>query len=150
MVLDRSAVAWDVATSVDTEFSRKVRTLAGNYQLLRYYPQLLMPWRNRMWLHYVSYKLGRLLLPWLLLTLLVSSGFMPVPWNGVLLVAQGAIYGLAWLDPWIAERTLLKRVSSPARTLVAMMLAAALAVRVFFVDPRSLWIVTSAKKESHL
>jgi len=151
LLLDRTAVAWDAATSVDTEFSRKVRTLAGNYQLLRYYPQLLMPVRNRMWLHYVSYKVGRLLLPWFLLALLISSVFLPVPWNGVLLAAQAAAYGLAWADPWIAEHTPLKRLSSPARTLVAMMLAAALAVRVFFVaDPRSLWIVTSAKKEGNL
>ena len=62
LITDESAIAWDYPTSRRIEFHRKVRTLAGNYQILRYYPALLGP-RNRMWLHFVSYKLGRLLLP---------------------------------------------------------------------------------------
>ena len=60
LIADPAAVAWDYPTSLQTEFRRKVRTLAGNYQLLRYYPKLLSPFHNRLWLDYLSYKLGRL------------------------------------------------------------------------------------------
>src|SRR5205085_1070151 len=64
LILEPAAKAYDSPTSLDTEFRRKVRTQAGVYQLLRYYPQLLGP-GNRMWLDFCSHKLGRLALPWL-------------------------------------------------------------------------------------
>ena len=40
---------------LESEFWRKVHTLAGNSQILGAYPQLLTP-RNRMLLHFLSYK----------------------------------------------------------------------------------------------
>ena len=57
----------------DTERRRKVRTLAGNYQLLRLEPRLLLPFGNPVWLQFVSHKLGRLVVPYALAALLVSS-----------------------------------------------------------------------------
>jgi cellulose synthase/poly-beta-1,6-N-acetylglucosamine synthase-like glycosyltransferase len=145
--MEEGAIAWDVPTSVDTEFGRKVRTLAGNYQLLAHYPRLLVPFANRMWIHYVSYKLGRLVLPWLLLMLFVASWFLPEPWRWLVVAAQLAAYGVAFLDRWIPEGSLPKRFTSPARTFAVMMLAAASAVRILWTDPRRLWIVTSAKSK---
>src|SRR6266404_1259830 len=62
LVVEDSARAFDYPTTRDTEFRRKVRTLAGNYQMIRLFPHLLGP-RNRMCFHYLSYKVGRLLLP---------------------------------------------------------------------------------------
>lgn len=150
LVVARDAIAWDVPTSRQTEFQRKTRTLGGNYQLLLHYPQLLSPFANRMWVHYISYKLGRLMLPWILAAILVSSFFLPSPWQAILLAAQIGGYGIALLDPWISASNPLKKISSPAGTFVVMMAAAVLALRVFFVNPRSMWIVTSAKKETHL
>ncbi len=147
LVIDESAIAWDLPTSVDTEFIRKVRTLAGNYQLLWHFPSLLMPFRNRMWLHFVSYKMGRLLLPWLLLVMFVSGFFLPAPWRIWAVGGQVLVYLLALLDPVIGKGPL-KKLSSPARTFCVMMLAAAIAVRIFLVDPRSLWVVTAASKKA--
>ena len=92
LVVEPQAVAWDVPTSRRTEFQRKVRTLAGNYQLLSHYPQLVSPLRNRMWLHYVSYKLARLLLPWAFAALFVSSFFLPQPWNFAVVGCQAFCY----------------------------------------------------------
>ena len=40
-VVDEEAVAWEQGFSIKAEFRRKVRTLAGNYQILRQYPALL-------------------------------------------------------------------------------------------------------------
>lgn len=149
-IVEDRAVAWDVPTSVSTEFVRKVRTLAGNYQLLRYYPQLLSPIGNRMWLHYVSYKLGRLLLPWFLILAAISTFFLPSPWMAIALSIQALVYALAFLDPHLPQRNPLKRIASPARTFLTMMLAAIFALKIWFVDPRSLWVVTSAKKGNQL
>jgi cellulose synthase/poly-beta-1,6-N-acetylglucosamine synthase-like glycosyltransferase len=61
VILDGSAKAFDQPMPLKTEFRRKIRTQAGVYQILAAYPALLGP-RNRMWIHFVSHKLGRLLL----------------------------------------------------------------------------------------
>ncbi len=60
-------------TSATGEYARKVRTLTGNFQLLAWMPQLLLPVRNPVWLQFVCHKLLRLLTPWLVL--LAAVGF---------------------------------------------------------------------------
>lgn len=76
-VFDSSAKAYDlVACCPNAEFARKVRTLAGNYQLLTQLPDLLVPWRNPVFLQFVSHKVGRLLVPYALMLLFISNLFM--------------------------------------------------------------------------
>jgi len=142
LVMDSRARAYDIPTSLDTEFRRKIRTLAGNYQILRAYPALLGR-GNRMWLHFMSYKFGRLLLPWLLLILAAASFGLPAPWRTVLLACQAAFYCLALADVWIFKPRLLKRLSSSAHTFLVMMIATLGGLSVFFIPPRALWKVTS-------
>jgi cellulose synthase/poly-beta-1,6-N-acetylglucosamine synthase-like glycosyltransferase len=143
LVMDSRARAYDIPTSLETEFRRKIRTLAGNYQILRAYPALLGP-GNRMWFHFVSYKFGRLLLPWLLLILAAASFGLPAPWRGAVLAGQALFYGLAVADAWILKPRLLKRLSSSAHTFLVMMIATLGGLSVFFIPPRTLWKVTSA------
>jgi cellulose synthase/poly-beta-1,6-N-acetylglucosamine synthase-like glycosyltransferase len=149
IVVDEEAVGWEQAFSLKGEFRRKVRTQAGVYQILRDYPALLGP-GNRMWFHFVSYKMGRLALPWILLALFGVSFGLTRPWNFWAVGAQAAFYLLALADFAIPSKTLLKRISSPARAFVNLMAAAALAVSVFFVAPHRLWKPTeaSAAKDS--
>lgn len=144
LIMDARAKAYDYPTSLETEFNRKVRTLAGNYQILRAYPALLGP-GNRMWIHFMSYKFGRLLLPWCLIALAVSSFWLPDPWRWLLLAGQGMVYLLAAIDP-LMPRGPLKYVSSPARTFITMMIAALRAMSVFVKPAKSLWKVTSASR----
>jgi hypothetical protein len=92
-----------------------------------------------MWFHFASYKLGRLMLPWVLVVLFASSCFLPSPWRWFLLGGQAIFYGLAAVDPLLPARFPLKRLSSLARTFVSLMLAAAWGPSVFFVPPQSLW-----------
>jgi cellulose synthase/poly-beta-1,6-N-acetylglucosamine synthase-like glycosyltransferase len=66
IVLCHEAEAYDQACDDDREFSRKVRTLAGNYQLVALLPALLVPGRCPVWFQLVSHKLLRLLCPWAL------------------------------------------------------------------------------------
>lgn len=49
-----------VYASAAAEYSRKVRTLAGNFQLLLRHPWLLNPLTNRIWFRTVSHKFCRL------------------------------------------------------------------------------------------
>ncbi len=73
IILSHEAEAYDEAYGDEQEFGRKVRTLAGNYQLVAKLPWLLLPFRNPVWFQLVSHKLLRLLCPFALLVLLWAS-----------------------------------------------------------------------------
>ena len=96
VVYDERALAYDRLPDrpVD-EFRRKVRTLSGNFQLAALLPQALLPCRNPIWVQFVSHKLLRLLIPWILLAAFVASGLLDAPLYRTLLLAQLLFYGLA-------------------------------------------------------
>jgi poly-beta-1,6-N-acetyl-D-glucosamine synthase len=74
VVFNESARAFDRAPDdADAEARRKVRTLAGNYQILWLEPRVLLPWRNPVWFQYMSHKIGRLAVPYGLLAILSTS-----------------------------------------------------------------------------
>lgn len=61
ILFEPGAVAYDPQTlETRHEKRRKVRTLAGNYQMLFRYPAWLLPWKNRCWWQLVSHKYLRL------------------------------------------------------------------------------------------
>lgn len=138
LIVEKSARAVDYPTTLQAEFHRKVRTLAGNYQLIYELPKLLTS-ANRMWFHFVSYKVGRLLLPYSLIAIAVSSFFLPAPFSWLVIGMQLGFYSLALGDSTIPETFSLKRLSSPAATFVTMMAAVLCGLSVFFVNPQSLW-----------
>jgi hypothetical protein len=138
IVMEEKARAYDVATGLEAEFRRKVRTQAGLYQLMREFPALLWP-GTRMWLHFVSYKLGRLLLPFFLLGALVSAFGLRWPWNGVAVGGQVAVYLLAAGNRWIGEKSAVKRITAPLAAFVVLVGAALCAVSIVFVPAQKLW-----------
>lgn len=146
LIVDPRARMYDYPTGLKTEFRRKVRTLAGNYQILRAYPRLLTP-ANRMLLHFCSYKLGRLLLPFALIAALVCSFGLPHPYAAFAVGAQGAFYLLAIADRWVPEGSL-KRITSTLRTFVTMMVAALFAVSILFLPSSRFWRPTQIPKTS--
>ena len=148
IILEESAKAFDYPTSLESEFRRKVRTQAGLYQTLQFYPNLLTQ-AHPMWLHFASGKFGRLLMPWALLLMGIASFGLPAPWRTLALAAQSCFYLLALLDLVLPEGQPVKRFTSPLRTFIVLMIAAALAVRVFFVPPRDLWKETRVRKVEH-
>jgi cellulose synthase/poly-beta-1,6-N-acetylglucosamine synthase-like glycosyltransferase len=89
------------------EFRRKVRTLAGNYQLMTWMPAVLLPWRNRLWWQFVSHRALRLLVPWLLLVMLLCAAVLPGTLYAVAFGGQVIFYllGLAGYWPAIASRS---------------------------------------------
>jgi len=143
IVFEERARAYDFPTKLEAEFRRKVRTLAGLFQLIRFYPALLGP-ANRMWLHFYSYKLSRLVLPYALLAILVSSFGLPGGWRAWSLGGQALFYLLALADPAIPESWLLKRISSASRAFAVWMLAALCSAAVLFLPPEKLWRVPRA------
>lgn len=99
VLFEAQARAYDrTAPTARAEFRRKVRTLAGNFQLFLAQPWLLSPWSNRIWLQTVSHKALRLLAPPLLaLALLTSAALAYQMLYAVLFAAQAAFYTAALL-----------------------------------------------------
>ncbi len=73
IVLCDEAEAYDLACEDEREFSRKVRTLAGNYQLLAKLPAALVPGKSPIWFQLLSHKILRLLCPWALAVIFLTS-----------------------------------------------------------------------------
>jgi biofilm PGA synthesis N-glycosyltransferase PgaC len=104
VVFEERACAFDrTAPDANAEGRRKLRTLAGNYQLLWLEPRLLLPWRNPVWLQFVSHKVGRLLVayalpPLLLLSLLLARR---APVYAAAFSVQSMFYLLACYGAWL-------------------------------------------------
>jgi cellulose synthase/poly-beta-1,6-N-acetylglucosamine synthase-like glycosyltransferase len=127
VTLSHDAEAYDLAYGDEQEFGRKVRTLAGNYQLVAKLPWLLIPGKNPVWFQFVSHKLLRLVCPWALAVLLVSSLALSLTPGGselergfwqLLALGQLLFYALAALGSRAG------RLGALARTFVVLNLAA--------------------------
>lgn len=141
LVFEEDAVAVDEPTLLQSEFRRKVRTQAGILQLLATFPGLYSS-RNRMRLHFISLKIGRLMLPYLLLAALLSALALPGRWRWIAAGPQILFWAIAAVDPWIGRGSALKRLSAPARAFAVLVFSAFAALRILFLPARSLWVET--------
>jgi cellulose synthase/poly-beta-1,6-N-acetylglucosamine synthase-like glycosyltransferase len=139
VIFDARARAWDTDLGADREFSRKVRTLSGNYQLLQLAPWLLSG-ENSLRFEFVSHKLLRLAVPFALVALLISSMVSPGVVYRSALVLQGLFYGLSLLAGLRLMRGPLASVADAARTFVVLNGAAALAFVNFLTGRKAAWI----------
>ncbi len=131
----------------DREFRRKVRTLAGNYQLVALDPGLLDPRRNRLFWPLISHKLTRLMVPWCLAAMLVASTALALRGSSLYawaVAAQAAFYLLA-LAAWPLSRAGRRvRLLSVPYALVLLNVAAAFALFGFLRgSQRATWKATS-------
>ncbi len=140
VIFDSRARAWDVADLGESrEFSRKVRTLSGNYQLLQFAPWLLTA-QNAIRFEFVSHKLSRLVVPFALLALLLASMFLPQPFYRAALVAQLAFYVLSLAALGGIKVGPLSRLADAARTFVVLNSAALVAFVNFATGRKAVWV----------
>jgi biofilm PGA synthesis N-glycosyltransferase PgaC len=139
VVFQPSAIARDrLFSQKGKEFSRKVRTLTGNYQLLRLEPWLLSP-ENPLLFRFVCHKLLRLVVPLFLALMLISSAMA----SGVLYHAtfwvQIAFYALAAFGA-IKPSTKTFRPIAIANTFVMLNAAATFAFYSFVIGRKRMWV----------
>jgi biofilm PGA synthesis N-glycosyltransferase PgaC len=139
VVFEPKAIARDrLFNEKGKEFSRKVRTLTGNYQLMRLAPWLLSS-SNPLLFRFLSHKILRLLGPLLLALMLLASATARGPfyrgifWIQVLFYASA---GLGALSPTIKK---FKPVGI-ASTFVMLNAAAALAFYNFIAGRKRVWL----------
>lgn len=144
VVFDPAAIAWDKRALAKAEFGRKVRTLGGVWQAFARMPQLFTR-ANRMRLHFLSHKFGRLVLPWALLAIVVATFALPpgglrsaLLWNEALLAS------MALAAPYVPSGLRIKRLFSAARAFLSMNLAAGASIRVFFTPAHQIWASPTA------
>ncbi len=153
VVFEQEALAFDFPAASGTEFRRRWRTLCGLLQAHAWYPGIITA-SGRMRLHFLSHKLGRLVLPWAILTVMIAGFALPVSaFRDLVLAAEGLVFLVAALDRWIPSTWPLKRVTSPARMFLLMNLAAAAAVAVFFIPAEKVWkptrVANPTSSDSH-
>lgn len=140
VVFDSRARAWDSPyLGKGREFSRKVRTLSGNYQLLEIAPWLLSS-QNSIRFEFISHKLSRLASPFALFALFIATVFLPGPFYRVALLGQFVFYALA-LAAFVGIKIgPLSRIGDPARTFVTLNCAAVIAFMNFVMGRKAVWV----------
>jgi len=140
VIFDPRARAWDTPNlGGSREFSRKVRTLNGNYQLMQLAPWLLSS-ENPIRFEFVSHKLLRLAVPFALAILLLTSIALPGRFYGVVLALQLMFYALSVLSITRRfERGTLARIADAAGTFVLLNSAAVVALANFVSGRRTSW-----------
>lgn len=138
VIFQPSAIARDLVFSEKgKEFSRKVRTLTGNYQLLRLAPWLLSS-ANPLLFRFVSHKLLRLLVPLLLVLMLIASAMASGPFFAAIFWLQVVFYAFAALGTVHPTLKRLKPIAI-AGTFVMLNAAAALAFYNFIAGKNKVW-----------
>jgi glycosyltransferase involved in cell wall biosynthesis len=143
-VLDRAAIVNDVwPGKVSGEFQRKVRTLAGNYQLFSLAPWTLGP-QNRVLFQLFSHKVMRLAVPYFFVLLLVSA-----TWLGIASPAWRVVALVQWAG-WIASAIALRwklpvihRFASAAGAMLVLNIAAVVGLHRFLFTKGPLWKIWS-------
>ncbi len=107
-IFDPCAIAYDsVSKDIHSEMTRKIRTLAGNWQLLKIKPSIVLPFKNKIWWNFLSHKIYRLMVPFFMIYLLISNFFIIEHLFMLTLLAQMFFYTIAfsaWLIPDIREK----------------------------------------------
>jgi len=147
VVLDKQAYVYDTWPKTTAgEFQRKVRTLAGNFQLLQLAPWTLTP-SNRVFFQLFSHKVMRLIVPYLSILLLASSLmlFRQSPAFAAFAIFQLggfaiSIAGLRFRIP------LLDRIASPASAVLVLNAAAVVGLYRFLFTRGPLWKIWNLQK----
>lgn len=139
VVFEPLALARDYwVPSVKEEFRRKVRTLAGNYQLLQ-----LASWvvtqSNPVRIQFVCHKLLRLFAPFALVGMLVSTVWIRKGTYEAALGLQLVFYALAALSAFRVRMATLSRLSNISFAFVLLNAAAAMAFVYFITGRKAAW-----------
>jgi biofilm PGA synthesis N-glycosyltransferase PgaC len=139
IIFDPRAVVYDdFKPSFKQEFRRKVRTLAGTYELL-----LLAPWvltnANPLRLRLICHRLLRLLVPFGLMGVFVSSLWLRQGIYELALVLQLVIYSLAALSMLHVHTGFLSRMSNISLAFILLNTAAAVAFVYFITGKKAVW-----------
>ena len=139
-VLDPQAFVYDTwPAKIEKEFHRKVRTLAGNFQLFQLAPWTLTP-SNPVLFQLLSHKVTRLAAPYLMILLLAST--LALSGASLFFAAFAALQIVFWILAalsLIGRIPLLHRVAAPAGAMLVLLAAAVAGLYKFLFTRGDLW-----------
>lgn len=139
VIFDTKALAWDDLTpSSKQEFRRKIRTLVGNYQLMQLAPWLLRRC-NPLRLQFICHKVLRLLVPFALIGVLISTLWLRQSVYELILALQIVLYALATLTVFRTKVGVLSRLSNTSLAFIVLNTAAAVALIYFITGRKKIW-----------
>ena len=139
VVFDDRARAWDTPDlGSGREFRRKVRTLTGNYQLLQIAPWLLGN-ENPLRFRFISHKLLRLLSPFALLMMLITTAFISQAFYRMAFFAQVFFYALSLLTLVQVQLGPVARIANAVLSLIVLNTAAVVACAKFLTGRKEVW-----------
>ncbi|HKY05220.1 MAG TPA: glycosyltransferase family 2 protein [Blastocatellia bacterium] len=160
VIFEEQALAYDYLDSTTSrEFSRKVRTLTGNYQLCQLMPRLLVP-TSALLFQFYSHKLMRLAAPLFFLVLFSAnvsvvaslalaggsaSGAKSLLYQASL-VAQVAFYASVLAGGWLSRHNRKVRLLNFAYVFSMMNAAALVGLFYFIRGKRDIWAVNQRVK----
>ncbi len=115
-----------------------MRTLSGNYQLLQVAPWLLSA-ENPIRFEFISHKLLRLVVPFALVSTLLSSALLPQPLYRAAFVLQLAFYALSLVRMTHVSLGPLARLGDVSLTFVVLNTAAMVAFANFVTQKKVAW-----------
>ncbi len=146
-IFDPQAQIYDaLPKKVEGEFHRKVRTLAGNFQLFRLAPWTLTP-ANRVFFQLFSHKVMRLVVPYLLILLLVSTAVLSTQSRLFAVIAAIEAFGL--LGALLSLRMqipIIGRILAPCTSLLVLNAAAVAGLSTFLFTRGPLWKIWNSDR----
>lgn len=138
-VFETSAIASEeLVIGPKQEFRRKVRTLAGNYQLLQLAPWILTR-SNPVRFEFICHKVLRLLVPFALVGAFISAIWLRRGIYEIALTLQVVFYALAGLSIFRWKTGIMARLSQMSLAFVVLNSAAAVAFLYFITGRKAVW-----------
>lgn len=138
-IFESKAIAFDrISMNLDLEKKRKIRTLAGNWQLLFLEPLLLNPAKNPIWIRFVSHKILRLIIPYCLLMLLIVAFILKDIYSCIFL-ATVVLFFLISILPSTRGYFLLSNITRIFRSIIFLNFFAFLAPFKLALNYKKLW-----------
>jgi poly-beta-1,6-N-acetyl-D-glucosamine synthase len=139
VIFEPRATAWDEAPEqVEREFRRKVRTLVGNYQIMRIAPWTLSG-ANPLRFEFVCHKLLRLIVPFALVSTFITSMLLHGTFYRIAFYAEVALCLLAGLASLRPRLGIITRVANVSLAFLVLNAAAAVALFYFVSGKKQVW-----------
>jgi len=121
VAFDSSAVAYDkISKDISLEKKRKIRTLAGNWQLLITQPQLINPLLNPLWFKFLSHKIFRLFVPYCLIILLIIVMCLRTLLSNIILVIMLICIFLTVISPLTRNLGIIYKISKLCKSIIIL------------------------------
>jgi poly-beta-1,6-N-acetyl-D-glucosamine synthase len=139
-IFEGKAIAYDmVSMNLGFEKKRKIRTLAGNWQLLILEPKLLSPFKNPIWARFFSHKILRLLIPHCFIAIMIVAFCLKTFCSIVFISLVFLFFLISLLPPLQGRLSFLSRLTNIFKSLIFLNYFAFLAPFKLIFSSKKMW-----------